>query len=652
MKIRPLCLGVLAWCLWSVAGRSEDKLPVVIWPVDVHVKVLRDAQPPEDIQLPLVVKAAQNEYESAQVAVRTAREIKRLTIRASEFRNPENGAILPAESVRMRFVGYIPLKANTPNAERIRVAAAPCEIPDPLLDETEISLAAETSQPIWVTFWIPPGTVPGVYHGELAIVADGNQAKIPVELHVFPFALPDERHLFVTNWFSPGNIAKAHQVEIWSDAYWDILAKYAQNMGQHRQNVVLTPWTLIEVTRNPDGQLTFDYSRFDRFVELFERMGVADLIEISHVGHPKGGWGGPVELSNLRAKDKSTGETVSLDYERGLKLLLADLERHLEAKGWLEKAAIHISDEPAIQNVASWRAASELVHRAAPRLRRIDAIETIDFDGALEIWIPKLSQWDTWRSVFLKRSGQVEFWYYICCHPYGNVYPNRFLDYPTTCVRILHWINYVDDLKGYLHWGWNYWGDDPFGTPSDRLPPGDTHVVYPGKLGPLDSIRWEIQRESLEDYEYLWLLEQKLTEVKKRLGPAAAWYEPKRRATELARRVVPSLHGTPKTPEIIWKTREQIVNEILDADRQPLGLVQTEPDDGATLIHGPINLEVRGVVEPGTTVTVNTSKVEVAGDGRFGCRANPRGEEGLVVIILEKDGHKKEFRRFFTVRRE
>lgn len=651
MKLRCFMIGLLEVCLVTNLNLAEESV-ISLWPVDVHVKVFRNSQPPEKAAFPLVVKAARNEYESAQIAVRSTSEIKKLGFRISELRCQEGNAIFPADNIQMRFVGYIPLKSNTPGAEVIRVAAAPCEIPDPLLEDPEINLPGETTTPVWITFWIPPETAPGVYKGELGLVADDHEVKIPVELHVYPFRLPNERHLLVTNWFNLGNIAKAHQVELWSEPFWTVLTKYAENMARHRQNVVLIPWTLIEVGLQPDGQLIFDYSRFDRFVELFQRAGVADGIEISHVGHPKGGWGGPVELSNVRAKKTDTGEAVTLGYDDGLKPLLADLEQHLERKGWLEKTMIHISDEPSIKNVESWRQASNLVHQAAPRLRRIDAIETIDFDGALEIWVPKLSQWDTWREAFLKRRDRAEFWYYICCHPYGNIYPNRFLDYPTTCVRVLHWINYVEDLKGYLHWGWNFWGEAPFGTPSDRLPPGDTHVIYPGKNGPIDSIRWEIQRESLEDFEYLWLLEQKLADVKKRFGAAAAEFEPRRRVSELARRVVPSLAKTPKTPEVIWTIRDQIASEILALDREPFALVQTEPDDGATLIYGPINLEVRGVVEPGTIVKVNSAKVEVTADGRFGCRASPQGEEGKVHISLEKDGKTKEILRSFSIRRE
>ena len=35
------------------------------------------------------------------------------------------------------------------------------------------------------------------------------------------------------------------------------------------------------------------------------------------------------------------------------------------------------------------------------------------------------------------------------------------------------------------------------------MPYGDAFVVYPGKDGPIDSIRWEVLCESLQDYALL-----------------------------------------------------------------------------------------------------------------------------------------------------
>jgi hypothetical protein len=218
-------------------------------------------------------------------------------------------------------------------------------------------------------------------------------------------------------------------------------------------------------------------------------------------------------------------------------------------------------------------------------------------------------------------------------------------------VRVLHWINFVYDLKGYLHWGLNFWGENPFGPPSDRIPPGDTHVIYPGAAGPLNSLRWEIQRESLEDFEYLHLLMTKTAEVKKRLGPAADWLDPRRRPLELSRRVVPAIADTEKDPATILAVRGQIADEIVALDREPLLLVQTEPPDGSTLVHGPIAVELRGVTQPGASVKVNGAAVEVRADGSFATLASPRPQKPEVRIEAEREGKKATVLRRFEIRK-
>ncbi|MDT8389334.1 MAG: DUF4091 domain-containing protein [Lentisphaeria bacterium] len=69
----------------------------------------------------------------------------------------------------------------------------------------------------------------------------------------------------------------------------------------------------------------------------------------------------------------------------------------------------------------------------------------------------------------------------------------------------------------FLHWGYNYWDKsqtrqliDPFmvsgGCKWPNRAYGDTFQVYPGPDGPIDSIRWEVFAESLQDYSLLHTL--------------------------------------------------------------------------------------------------------------------------------------------------
>jgi hypothetical protein len=112
---------------------------------------------------------------------------------------------------------------------------------------------------------------------------------------------------------------------------------------------------------------------------------------------------------------------------------------------------------------------------------------------------------------FLAEGGPV--WAYFCCQPRGR-YLNRMLDTPLTKVRMSGWIMYRLGVAGFLHWGYNSWYRsqtteliDPFTVTDAHAWPnwgyGDPFVVYPGPDGPLDSIRWEVFAESLQDYALL-----------------------------------------------------------------------------------------------------------------------------------------------------
>jgi hypothetical protein len=109
----------------------------------------------------------------------------------------------------------------------------------------------------------------------------------------------------------------------------------------------------------------------------------------------------------------------------------------------------------------------------------------------------------------------IPHWVYFCCGPTGK-YLNRFMDTPLPKIRMAGWTFYRLRAKGFLHWGFNYWNDlqkperpvDPFHDPSAAgspyIPAGDPFVIYPGPDDrPLDSIRWEVFAESLQDYALL-----------------------------------------------------------------------------------------------------------------------------------------------------
>lgn len=71
---------------------------------------------------------------------------------------------------------------------------------------------------------------------------------------------------------------------------------------------------------------------------------------------------------------------------------------------------------------------------------------------------------------------------------------------------------------------------------------GDGLIFYPGPDGPLSTIRMKCIRDGLEDYEYLWLLKDRLAKAKRGERPASAdWLRRAEAAVKVDSALVKSL---------------------------------------------------------------------------------------------------------------
>ncbi|MDE5549642.1 MAG: DUF4091 domain-containing protein, partial [Clostridia bacterium] len=94
---------------------------------------------------------------------------------------------------------------------------------------------------------------------------------------------------------------------------------------------------------------------------------------------------------------------------------------------------------------------------------------------------------------------------------------NRFFSMPSQRTRVLGYQLYKFDVKGFLHWGFNFWYRrlskgpiDPFKETAagKEFPSGDPFVVYPGKDGePLLSLRLKVFYDGFQDMRALQLAE-------------------------------------------------------------------------------------------------------------------------------------------------
>jgi hypothetical protein len=453
--------------------------------------------------------------------------------------------------------------------------------------------------------------------------------------------------LSVTVWFSTSQFRKHHQLDPSDEErFFRLLKLYAENIAEHRQNVFRVGLGDIEARRTAEGKLQFDFSRFDRLAQVFWDTGRMDLLETGFVaGFGKGGWSGSeIVLDHFPVKEPN-GRRTSIAGEDYLPQFVPAFVAHLRAKGWLAKTVFHICDEPSNHNVMAWRNASDFVHRLAPELRRIDAIETPHCLGALEVWVPKLDHLATWGSTYeqAQREGN-ELWFYTVGIFQGGSLLNKTVDVPLIETRLMHWLNYRYNLRGYLHWGFNAWTDDPINAPGEHR--GDGWHVYPSKDGLLDSLRWEQMRNGLEDYECLWLLEHRISEIRSSLSTrAGAFIDPRQRGVEIAFQVVPDYYRHSRDPDALYRARRQAIEETLELDQDPRVLLQTTPPEHSPVAKG-CAIDVHGWAEPGTELTANGQKIAVAEDGLFLAMTAPTADGKIVLEARGKGGKKSFVRRF------
>jgi hypothetical protein len=236
-------------------------------------------------------------------------------------------------------------------------------------------------------------------------------------------------------------------------------------------------------------------------------------------------------------------------YNTLLKQYLSQIQNHLEAHNWLGKEYIYWFDEPNPENYPFVRQGMEIIHQAAPKLTRFitEHQPGPDIMDVSEISCTIWNRIDPAVVADLSKKGR-EFWSYLCTGPKAP-WINLFIDHEAINLRMWLWISYRYQLHGILIWSTTYWNSrsaspkdflqnpwkDPmsyvngygwahqqithWGNGDGRLfyPPNRNPLVDKKKYlgGPVNSLRLEILREGLEDYEYFVLLENLIQKAKK-----------------------------------------------------------------------------------------------------------------------------------------
>lgn len=521
-----------------------DASTAVWWCPAAH-KIPRLRPLPTRVEHAATMSAARNDREAVQIVVRPTQELRGLTVTAGSLNGPA-GATIPTANLRVLRAYYH--FVDTPS-DRTGVrdfwpdALPPADRP--------LDVAAGQNQPLWVLVHVPADARPGDYTGTLQLRAQGFQAAVPLRLHVWRFALPERNHLETAFGLSPGMIFRYHQLKTEADRR-RVLDLYFQSFAEHRISTYdLTPLDHIRVKFLPEARpprAELDFTAFDA-----ELTRVRQRFHFTNFRLPLEGMGGGTFQSRHEPRigryDESTPE-----YQAMFASYVQQLETHLRAKGWLSMAYVYWFDEPAPKDFPFVRNGMLRLKKYAPGLTRMLTQEPVEeLIGSVNLWCPISPRYDHAMAEQRRAAGE-RFWWYVCCGPKAP-YCTLFIDHPAIELRVWLWQTWQRGIVGNLVWESNYWTSanaypdrpqnpyqDPMGYVSDGTlgrgvkhywGNGDGRFLYPpeaaavpGASGPapviappVSSLRWEMLREGIEDYECLHLLRELVAKHRTRLAP-------------------------------------------------------------------------------------------------------------------------------------
>src|SRR5882762_5813543 len=122
--------------------------------------------------------------------------------------------------------------------------------------------------------------------GVIEIRAEKQKLRLPFQVEVFAAAVPKEQKLWVTNWlWFEHELMTKHYPQLKSDpdSYWRILENIGRTMAEYKQNVVFVPVRTLAKAQVSDGGVRYDFGLVDRWIEIFDKAGMAHMIEGGHL---------------------------------------------------------------------------------------------------------------------------------------------------------------------------------------------------------------------------------------------------------------------------------------------------------------------------------------------------------------------------------
>lgn len=470
----------------------------------------------------IVLTAWKGERVASQFVVWGDQPLDRLSFSVSELVHKNRKDKIGGEQLLSGFVRYVmtdELNKDGKGGCGDRPDAAAFDsslVADPIDHMTkELSVPARATQGAWVRVWVPQQSLPGIYEGTVT-VKDGDDVlgtlalKVNVKNRTLP--LPADWSYHLDLWQNPFAIARYYKVEPWSDAHLNCMRPYMEMYRQAGGTVITAsimhkPWngqtydyfeSMITWMKKADGNWSFDYTIFDRWVEFMMSVGITQEINCYSMV--------PWKLS-FQYYDQATNSLKFIDmkpgdreYEEVWVALLKSFAAHLKEKGWFDITHISMDERP----MPVMQETLKVIRKADPdfkvslagALHEELSDELDDYCVALRMKYPEEMKEKR------RAEGKITTFYTSCEEPR----PNTFTFNPPAECEWFSWYAAKENLDGYSRWAFNSWVIEPLlDSRFYTWPGGDTYLIYPGAR---TSMRFERLISGIQAFEKVRILKE------------------------------------------------------------------------------------------------------------------------------------------------
>jgi hypothetical protein len=480
----------------------------------------------------ITVAGAGNEHVPFQVVISTPVPPGRRSpapsgffVKASDLKSAL-GKIIPQSNVNLFLEHYIQIYAISSPVGATGYwpdALAPLKAPFGM----NAQYVTVGNRPIWVDVYIPAGTPAGKYTGTITVTKSEKDIEtLSVEVEVYNFSLPEETHLITYMNISRGEMARFHNQQAEASELEQLTMNYFNFLSDHRmeswRNDLLVPQISV---KGENVVVNFNDERYDYFMNKLKTKRVVLDASPRGIGRQPG------------------VEQFSPAFNKMVKSYLTQAEAYFRKHGWRDRLVFNSPiDEPNTQQAyETTRRWAELVHESVPGIPFLATESPVTDNpawGTLRGYVnnfcvhgnslndPEVKQ----ALIEEQAKGGEATWYISCDQAYPQ--PNYFIDAPALDPVMVPWITARYHMNGILYWASNYWSQttDPWLNPVTFISGfdcsdgyvlnGEGSLMYPGERtrrytgqpdiqGPVSSIRFELLRDGIEDYEYLWMLKNK-----------------------------------------------------------------------------------------------------------------------------------------------